>query len=175
MVGTFIALPFTTKLVAKFGKKNVATYSSIICITAYTILVFFPTKNPWIYIGLTLVSGIGLAFYNMLVWALVGDVMDYQEYLSGQRDDGTVYAAYSLSRKLVQAIVGSIGGFALAAIGYQSGATTQTPEVAESIRTIITVVPLIGFIFGTLSLKFVYNLSNKKLNEVNEELERRRA
>ncbi len=175
MVGTFIVLPFTTKLVAKFGKKNVATYSSIICITAYTILVFFPTKNPWIYIGLTLVSGIGLAFYNMLVWALVGDVMDYQEYLSGQRDDGTVYAAYSLSRKLVQAIVGSIGGFALAAIGYQSGATTQTPEVAESIRTIITVVPLIGFIFGTLSLKFVYNLSNKKLNEVNEELERRRA
>ena len=175
MVGTFIVLPFTTKLVAKFGKKNVATYSSIICITAYTILVFFPSKNPWVYIGLTLVSGIGLAFYNMLVWALVGDVMDYQEYLSGQREDGTVYAAYSLSRKLVQAIVGSIGGFALAAIGYQSGAATQTPEVAESIRNIITLVPLIGYAFGAVCLKFIYNLGNKTLNEVNAELERRRA
>lgn len=174
MIGTFIVLPFTTKLVAKFGKKNVATYSSIICIISYTILVFFPSKNPWIYIGLNLISGIGVAFYNMLIWALVGDVMDYQEYLSGQREDGTVYAAYSLSRKLVQAIVGSIGGFALAAIGYQSGAATQTPEVAENIRTIITVVPLIGFVFGTVCLKFVYNLSNKTLNEVNEELERRR-
>ena len=175
MIGTFIVLPFTTKLVAKFGKKNVATYSSIICIISYTILVFFPSKNPWIYIGLNLISGIGVAFYNMLIWALVGDVMDYQEYLSGQREDGTVYAAYSLSRKLVQAIVGSIGGFALAAIGYQSGAATQTPEVAENIRTIITVVPLIGFVFGAVCLKFVYNLSNKTLNEVNEELERRRA
>ena len=174
MIGTFIVLPFTTKLVAKFGKKNVATYSSIICIISYTILVFFPSKNPWIYIGLNLISGIGVAFYNMLIWALVGDVMDYQEYLSGQREDGTVYAAYSLSRKLVQAIVGSIGGFALAAIGYQSGAATQTPEVAENIRTIITVVPLIGFVFGAVCLKFVYNLSNKTLNEVNEELERRR-
>ncbi|CED94850.1 Glucuronide carrier protein homolog [Romboutsia ilealis] len=175
MIGTFIVLPFTTKLVAKFGKKNVATYSSIICIISYTILVFFPSKNPWIYIGLNLISGIGVAFYNMLIWALVGDVMDYQEYLSGQREDGTVYAAYSLSRKLVQAIVGSIGGFALAAIGYQSGAATQAPEVAENIRTIITVVPLIGFVFGAVCLKFVYNLSNKTLNEVNEELERRRA
>lgn len=175
MVGTFAALPFASKLVAKFGKKNVATYSGILSIVPYAILVFFPSKNVWMYLGLITISGFGLALYNMLVWALVGDVVDYQEYLSGKREEGTVYAAYSLARKLVQAIVGSIGGFALAAIGYQSGAATQTPEVAESIRTIITVVPLIGFIFGTVCLKFVYNLSNKTLNEVNEELERRRA
>lgn len=175
MVGTFAVLPFASKLVAKFGKKNVATYSGILSIVPYAILVFFPSKNVWMYLGLITISGFGLALYNMLVWALVGDVVDYQEYLSGKREEGTVYAAYSLARKLVQAIVGSIGGFALAAIGYQSGAATQTPEVAESIRTIITVVPLIGFIFGTVCLKCIYNLSNKTLNEVNEELERRRA
>ena len=136
MVGTFLALPFTSKLVAKFGKKNVATYCGILSIAAYAILVFFPTKNPWIYIGLITISGFGLALYNMLVWALVGDVIDYQEYLSGKREEGTVYAAYSLSRKLVQAIVGSIGGFALAAIGYQSGAATQAPGVADKYKNV---------------------------------------
>ena len=174
MVGTFLAIPVTGKLVAKFGKKNIAIYSGIVSIAAYVVLVLFPTKNPMLYIALITVSGFGTALYGMLVWAVVGDVIDYQEYLSGKREEGIVYATYSLSRKLVQAIVGSIGGFALAAIGYQSGAATQAPEVAESIRTIITVVPLIGFIFGTVCLKFVYNLSNKTLNEVNEELERRR-
>ena len=170
MVGTFLAIPVTGKLVAKFGKKNIAIYSGIVSIAAYVVLVLFPTKNPMLYIALITVSGFGTALYGMIVWALVGDVIDYQEYLSGKREEGIVYATYSLSRKLVQAIVGSIGGFALAAIGYQSGAATQAPEVAESIRTIITVVPLIGFIFGTVCLKFVYNLSNKTLNEVNEEL-----
>ncbi|WP_286317066.1 MFS transporter [Romboutsia ilealis] len=175
MVGTFLAIPVTGKLVAKFGKKNIAIYSGIVSIVAYVVLVFFPTKNPMLYIALITVSGFGTALYGMIVWALVGDVIDYQEYLSGKREEGIVYATYSLSRKLVQAIVGSIGGFALAAIGYQSGAATQAPEVAESIRTIITVVPLIGFIFGVVCIKFVYNLSNKKLNEVNEELRRRRA
>lgn len=175
MVGTFLAIPVTGKLVAKFGKKNIAIYSGIVSIVAYVVLVFFPTKNPMLYIALITVSGFGTALYGMIVWALVGDVIDYQEYLSGKREEGIVYATYSLSRKLVQAIVGSIGGFALAAIGYQSGAATQTPEVAESIRTIITVVPLIGFIFGVVCIKFVYNLSNKKLNEVNEELRRRRV
>ena len=174
MVGTFLAIPVTGKLVAKFGKKNIAIYSGIVSIAAYVVLVLFPTKNPMLYIALITVSGFGTALYGMIVWALVCDVIDYQEYLSGKREEGIVYATYSLSRKLVQAIVGSIGGFALAAIGYQSGAATQAPEVAESIRNIITVVPLIGFIFGTVCLKFVYNLSNKTLNEVNEELERRR-
>ena len=127
-----------------------------------------------IYLVLITISGFGTALYNMLVWALVGDVVDYQEFLSGKREEGTVYAAYSLARKLVQAIVGTIGGFALAAIGYQAGATAQAPEVADSIRTLVTLIPLVGFIFGTLSLKFVYNLNVKTLNEVNEELARRR-
>ena len=175
MLGTFVVLPLTTKLVAKFGKKNVSTYSLIISIAAYAVMVFFPSKNPYIYMALTVVSGVGVGFYNMIVWALVGDVIDYQEYISGKREEGTVYAAYSLARKLVQAIVGSIGGFALAAIGYQSGAATQTTEVAESIRMIITVIPLVGFIFGFVTMKLVYNLSNKKLEEINNELESRRA
>ena len=175
MLGTFVVLPLTTKLVAKFGKKNVSTYSLIISIAAYAVMVFFPSKNPYIYMALTVVSGVGVGFYNMIVWALVGDVIDYQEYISGKREEGTVYAAYSLARKLVQAIVGSIGGFALAAIGYQSGVAVQTTEVAESIRMIITVIPLIGFVVGFITMKFVYNLSDKKLEEINNELESRRA
>ena len=175
MVSMFIVLPLTGKLVAKFGKKNIAIYSSLVCVVAYGILFLFPSKNPWVYIGLITLSGVGSSLYGMIVWALVGDVIDYQEYLTGKREEGIVYATYSLSRKLVQAIVGSIGGFALAAIGYQSGAATQTPEVAESIRNIITLVPLIGYAFGAICLKFIYNLGNKTLNEVNAELERRRA
>ena len=175
MIGMFVVLPLTGKLVSKFGKKNIAIYSSIVSVIAYAIMYLFPSKNPWIYIGLITVNGIGTSLYGMIVWALVGDVIDYQEYISGKREEGIVYAAYSLSRKLVQAIVGSIGGFALAAIGYQSGAATQTPEVAESIRNIITLVPLIGYAFGAICLKFIYNLGNKTLNEVNTELERRRA
>ena len=175
MLGTFAALPVTGKLVAKFGKKTVATIGGIIGIVPYAILFLFPSQNPWVYLVLVTLAGFGISLYNMIVWALVGDVIDYQEYMSGKREDGTVYAAYSLARKLVQAIVGSIGGFALAAIGYQSGAATQTPEVANSIRVIATLVPLVALIFGTIATKFVYNLNNKTLNEVNEELARRKA
>ena len=78
MVGTFLAIPVTGKLVAKFGKKNIAIYSGIVSIAAYVVLVLFPTKNPMLYIALITVSGFGTALYGMIVWALVGDVIDYQ-------------------------------------------------------------------------------------------------
>lgn len=175
MLAIFVALPLTTKLVAKFGKKNVTAYTLIISIVAYGIMAFVPSKNPMVYIALTTVSGIGTAFFNMLIWALVGDTIDYQEYITGKREEGTVYAAYSLARKLVQAIVGSVGGFALAAIGYQSGVATQTAEVAEGIRMITTVIPFVGLIIGFLAMKFIYNLNDKKLEEIEAELKRRRA
>ena len=29
---------------------------------------------------------------NLLLWSLIADAVDYQAYLTGQRNDGTVYA-----------------------------------------------------------------------------------
>ena len=58
----------------------------------------------------------------LVVWAFVTDVIDYHEYLTGLREDGTVYAIYSMARKIGQAVAGGVGGIAIAAVGYQAGA-----------------------------------------------------
>ncbi|WP_394810882.1 MFS transporter [Desemzia incerta] len=49
--------------------------------------------------------------------------MDYQEVRTGKREDGTIYAVYSFSRKIGQAFAGGLGGFALSAVGFVSGAS----------------------------------------------------
>ena len=49
----------------------------------------------------------------MLMWANITDIIDYQEVLTGKRDDGTIYAVYSFSRKIGQALAGGLGGFAI--------------------------------------------------------------
>ena len=46
-------------------------------------------------------------------------------YLTGLREDGTVYSIYSFARKVGQAIAGGVGGFAIAAVGY-IGSTKDT-------------------------------------------------
>lgn len=174
IAASFVIMPFTGKFVSKFGKKETAAGTLVISIVSYLILFFFPVSNPYVYMAIFFVSSLGAGFFNILTWALVGDAIDYQEYITGKREEGIVYASYSLVRKLVQALIGGLGGFSLAMIGYQSGAASQAPEVAEGIMKLCTGIPLVGYIIGFISLVFIYDLSKDKLAKVQDELAKRR-
>ncbi|MGL5316199.1 MAG: MFS transporter [Peptostreptococcaceae bacterium] len=175
MVSSFIILPVLSPLVAKFGKKELAAGTMVVGIVAYLALFLIPTKNPYIFMGLNFVASVGTGFFNVLIWALVGDAIDYQAYLSGKREEGIVYASYSLVRKIGQAIAGGVGGFALTFIGYQSGAAVQSAEVAEGIRNIVTILPMVATVLAFISMAFIYNLSKSKLAEINEEMAAKRV
>lgn len=58
-----------------------------------------------------------------MIWAFMTDVCDYHQYVTGDREDGTVYGVNFFARKIGQACAGAIGGFMLAIIGYQSSST----------------------------------------------------
>lgn len=175
MVSSLVILPILGPLVGKFGKKELSASTMIIAIVANIAMFIIPTKNAYLFMGLYFISNVGLGAFNVLVWALVADTIDYQEYITGTREEGIVYASYSLVRKLGQAIAGGVGGFTLTFIGYQVGATTQTEQVALGIKNIITILPVIATIVAFLAMTFVYNLSKDKLEEVTKELESRRV
>ena len=67
----------------------------------------------------------GYGFFNFVVWAFVTDVIDYHEFLTGLREDGTVYSIYSLARKVGQALAGGIGGFAISRLAIMQSYKTN--------------------------------------------------
>ena len=75
---------------------------------AYLLMWALRLRSVWAYIGLMLVGSVGVGFFNMVIWAFITDVIDYQEVCTGSRDDGTVYAVYSFARKLGQALAGGV-------------------------------------------------------------------
>ena len=175
MISSFLILPFLSPLVNKFGKKELSVGTMLIAVAANLALFLMPIKSPYVYMAINFIASIGTGFFNVLIWALVGDAIDYQEYITGKREEGIVYASYSLVRKLGQAIAGGIGGFALTFIGYKAGVATQTPEVAQGIKYIITILPFVSALISTIAMTFVYNLSKTKLAEMTKELELRRG
>lgn len=50
------------------------------------------------------IASIGQVAFLILVWAIVTECIDYQEYTSHERADGTVYSIYTFSRKIGSAI-----------------------------------------------------------------------
>lgn len=182
-VNSFLGLPaalflaaLSGKLVEKFGRKELAAFG---CLTSSVLLMlayFFHLKNVWIFIFLNFFAGIGGVYlFNMMVWAMITDVIDDAEVRNGERDDGTIYGVYSFARKAGQALAGGLSGFVLSSIGYDSLAASQTERVKDGIYMYSTLFPAIIYAIAALLFFIWYPLSKAKVSSNTRELQGRRG
>ncbi len=108
-----------------------------------------------------------------MVWAFITDVIDYHQWTTGQREDGTVYGVNSFARKFGQACAGAIGGIMLSIIGYQAsttGGAIQSPDVIDRIYTLANLVPAVCLLISALILFFGYPLNREVTERMGREL-----
>lgn len=161
---TLICACFTVKISEKFGRKNLAIASSLLGGAVFILAFLVKTENPWVFVAFYALSYVGLAVFSLICWAMITDVIDDTEVKTGSRDDGTIYAVYSFSRKLGQALSSGVTGFLLNAIGY-SQETAFDENVTNGIYNITCLVPAIGYILLALVLLFFYPLSKHRVEE----------
>jgi len=162
LVPTLLLLPVATPLARRFGKREVSVVGVGAAAVIYIALSFLPLQSsPWAFIAATILAGVGLGVFNMLIWAFITDVIDHQEIIGGQRDDGVVYSVYSWARKVGQAFAAGLGGWALGWVGYQAGTTAQAPATVNGIYALSTVVPGVLYALVAVALAFWYPLSKK--------------
>ena len=65
-------------------------------------------------------------------WGLVAESIDYNEYLTGKRNEGTIYGFFSLSRRIGSTIASSLSVLVIAAIGYDPALTNAGLDQAAS-------------------------------------------
>ncbi|MBR2335779.1 MAG: MFS transporter [Clostridia bacterium] len=179
----FIFMPFATKLVKKYGKKEVASIGSIAGLVGAAILLIFPLCPKSIQLIVYMIGlvffGLGLGFYNCVSWAMMGDAIDYQEWKSGKREESVVYALHSFFRKLAQGVgpaaVIAIMGTSL--IGYKEalGTIGQSASTAQNMCWLVAILYAISAISQFVGVAIVYNIDKKTLNKMSEELAARRA
>ena len=136
----------------------------------YIIAFVLRLTNPWIFVSIAILATIGTTAFNMLILANITDIIDYQELLTGKRDDATIYGMYSFSRKIGQALAGGLGGFVLTYLGYNSAAATQTVAVTEAIYTVSSLLPGVCYLSIGLILAFAYPLSKKVVDQNSSKL-----
>lgn len=175
VLNVIVVAPAVAPISKKFGKKESASVALLFSAIAYFLLYLFPTKNAFLFVGLNFIANLGYMLFNFMLWAFVTDVIDYQEYRTEVREDGTVYSIYSFARKIGQALAGAVGGVALQAAGYVAKAPQQTAEVASNIRNLSTLIPAVAYFIVFLILAFGYPMTKEALTEIQAELERRRT
>ena len=126
-----------------------------------------------IYIVCQLVFSLGLGIYSTVSWAMMGDAIDYNEWKTGKREEGTVYSLHSFFRKLAQGIGPSLVLIVMVAFGYiGANEGNQTAEVALNMRYIVACTYMFSAILQFIGLGLVYNLDKKTLAQMNKDLGR---
>lgn len=161
-----LILPFMSKLVKKFGKKELCAAGMGLAAAANILLWILNTGNPYVFLAFCFVVGIGISPLMLQVWALVTDVIDYQEYLATKREEGITYAFFSFTRKLGQTAAGMLGVYALKLIGYD--AKNITTEAIAKMYGVSTAIPALMFLAAFVSLAFLYPLGKARLKRLHE-------
>ena len=208
MIPIILFTPLARKMVAKYGKKELSVVGSIAYIVGALILFAGPlgiipvsdgntTVDLIVYVVGQLVCSLGLGIYSTVSWAMMGDAIDYNEWKTGNREEGIVYSLHSFFRKLAQgvgpavavAIMGTLGYVNNAYLNSATGEYTHTPiegvpfdaidpsafswDVSSKIRMLVAILYLVAGIMQFVGLGLVYNLDKKTLEQMNEELDAR--
>ena len=171
----FICFPLVPKIVGKLGKKSTLLIS-VATSTVFSVITFVvKIPNVYVYTALTVLGTIGQTVFTMLIWALVTDCLDYSEWKLNERSDGSMYSLYTFSRKIGSTIASAGVAAGLSVIGYISGSNVvQTAEAVDGIYNLVTIIPVITCVLELIGIGLIFNLNQKKTNEMYEELAKKR-
>ena len=175
MIPIVVFTPLARNMVAKYGKKELATVGSL-CSVVAALALFIVTPNNTgldlvLYILCQLIYSLGLGIYSTVSWAMMGDAIDYGEWKTGNREEGTVYSLHSFFRKLAQGVGPALILVIMVALGYKGADEgNQVWEVAVRMRYLVAATYLFSAILQFVGLALVYNLDKKLLAKMNAEL-----
>jgi glucuronide carrier protein len=145
--------------VLSFGKKKGYLALAVVAIIAGAGIALAPGSTPAVAIFFFFVLGIGVGGVNTLMWALEADTVEFGEWKTGIRTEGTAYALFSFTRKMGQALGGAAAAYTIGLGGYMAGkGVVQTDKAVASIKIAAGFVPA-GFILLALILMFFYPLT----------------
>ena len=198
MIPIVVFTPLARKMVTKYGKKELSIVGSICYVVGAAVLLLAPLgivpvaeNNTGIdlimYVVAQLIMALGMGIYSTVSWAMMGDAIDYNEWKTGNREEGVVYSLHSFFRKLAQGVGPAVALTIMQGMGYVNNAKPDANGVfteidvtlfdwafALEVRQLVAILFLVAGVFLFVGLGLVYNLDKKTLAQMNEDLEARR-
>jgi GPH family glycoside/pentoside/hexuronide:cation symporter len=164
-----VFIPAFVWLSNKKSKKFAFNVGMVILGAALVGMFFVPKDNIYLIFALFFISGIGMSTVFLFPWAMVPDTVEYSEWKTGLRREGTIYGVYFLCFKFGSAISGFIAGIGLDFFGYVAN-VKQTANALLGIRLLISFVPLVFIILGMVLISF-YSIDSAFHKKILAELE----
>lgn len=170
-IASFAAFACCTALIRKVGKQKIAVGGVVCSFIGYAMVLLNPTSYTILYAS-AVVKGIGNAALSGVMYGMLADTVEYNDWRSGIRAEGLVFSANSIGQKVGSGIGSAVLGWVLAAFGFVSSSTVQPESAINGIRMIFLYVPLVVFAVMFVILMF-YKL-DREYDGIVKDLEERK-
>ena len=172
-VPTVLAVPIGLPLSRRLGKKNLWAVAMFISAVSYGALFFAgPGDIIWVCAWIA-GTGIGSGIGSIVGPSIQADVIDYDEYVSGERKEGAYFATWNFVRKAAAGLAGALAGITLQWIGFEPN-VDQTEATKLAILVLYALFPSAGMFIG-VALFFRFRFTEEEHARIRVELDARAA
>lgn len=172
IVPQFIFTPFWIWAAKRVGKKRIWALSMWLSAFTFFAIFWVTEAGPMIWI-LAFILGFASGSGTVVAPAIQADVIDYDEYLTGERKEGVYLAVWNLVRKSAGSLTALAVGFGLQLSGFEPN-VQQTEQVQFAIRALFGLLPAAGYVIGAL-LFLRFSLNEAEHAEIRQSIEARKA
>ncbi|MEG1639994.1 MAG: MFS transporter [Ruthenibacterium sp.] len=167
---SIVLMPVMVVFVKKYGKRNTALVGTVISLIGQVMMIVNPTSFGWLaFCGI--IKGIGSAPLMATLFAMMADTIEYGQWKTGVRIEGTLYSATTFGAKVGGGLGMAISAAIIGAAGYNGTLAVQSASAMSAIQNLYLYVPII-FMAVIPFLYLMYTL-DKKYPQVMADLTKR--
>ena len=171
---SLICMSVVPKLARKIGSQKVLRGSLLIGCALYVCLfaLHITTRiHVWVHIGINAIASGVSGLSNMMQWGMLSEAIEYNEYLTGKRTEGSINGTFNMLRRLGRGLGASFGVAMLGMIGYNAEVAQQTSGTILGIKVLCLLFPAICAVGSWIVFRFVWNITP----ELREKMTQKRA
>ncbi len=156
-VPQFAFTPMWMALSRRVGKKHLWVFSMSMLTIGYSCLFFVRDYGTDLLFVTAGILGLGGGCGMVVAPSVKADVIDYDEYLTGERKEGAYLAVWNFVRKAAMGLSAMMTGFVLQWIGFEPN-VEQSESTKNAMMMLFSFMPAGGYLIGTLIfLRFRFN------------------
>jgi len=171
VVPTALSIPVWVWLARRFERHKLWRFSMGMSALGYASLVFLDEGRIGVMLFCSVMCGTGSGCGATLGQAIKADVIDYDEYVTGERKEGSYFALWAFMSKLASGLMIALVGFALSWSGY-----TENTEQPESIVNVMLLlnggIPFVCFVVG-IAVFGRFRLDSREHRRIRDAIDRR--
>jgi sugar (glycoside-pentoside-hexuronide) transporter len=174
LTAVMVSLPFWLRIARHRDKANVFIVgASWWACFLLLLLLAAPDWPRWSLLVLAPVGAIGYAVVDLMPWSMLGEVVDEDDLITGERREGIYNGFFTFLRKLAGTLAVALALTLLGALGFVRGAE-QNEATLTAIRFLTTVGPAF-FLLLAVWLARGYPLTREAHAEITRQLVERSA